>query len=161
MSCIYGPHQHGNEDQGWVAHFMRRALDARGVTVYGDGMQVRDLLFVEDLVDAFEYCRARIDVLAGRAFNMGGGSANAVSIMEVLGQIEELTGMRTPISFDAWRVGDQRYYVSDTQAFEAATGWQASTTVPQGLSALCQWLRRSEQPPQAAIRSTPSMATHP
>jgi CDP-paratose 2-epimerase len=160
MSCIYGPHQHGNEDQGWVAHFMRCALEDRDVTIYGDGMQVRDLLFVEDLVDAFEHCRARIDALAGRAFNMGGGAANAVAVLELLDLIERLTGAELRISFEDWRIGDQRYYVSDTERFRAATGWRPRTGVAQGLTALCEWLRRPQHAPEAIVRSATSVAAH-
>ena len=161
MSCIYGPHQHGNEDQGWVAHFMRCALDGRDVTIYGDGMQVRDVLFVEDLVEAFERCRAGIDVVAGRAFNIGGGVTNSVAVLELLESIEQLTGCDLRIGFEDWRVGDQRYYVSDTARLRAATGWRPRTPVPQGLSALCEWLQLSQQPPAVPMRSTPSVAARP
>jgi CDP-paratose 2-epimerase len=152
MSCIYGPHQHGNEDQGWVAHFLRRAMAGEPVTIYGDGMQVRDVLFVEDLVDAFELARANIESLSGRAFNMGGGAANTVSVCEVLDHIEQLTGEHLERSFDQWRVGDQRYYVSDTAAFRTATGWRAKTSVAHGLEALHAWYeeQHSAQPPLAA-----------
>ncbi|HEY0179086.1 MAG TPA: NAD-dependent epimerase/dehydratase family protein, partial [Dokdonella sp.] len=84
MSCIYGPHQHGNEDQGWVAHFLIRALERRPITLYGDGRQVRDILFVDDLVDAMLACQRQIDALRGRAFNLGGGPRNTVSLLELL-----------------------------------------------------------------------------
>ncbi|MDB6087003.1 MAG: NAD-dependent epimerase/dehydratase [Gammaproteobacteria bacterium] len=147
MSCIYGPYQNGTEDQGWVAHFVRAVLAGSPVTIYGSGLQVRDLLFVEDLVDAFEHARADIGALSGRAFNMGGGPANAASILEVLEQIERLTGLRCPTRFGPWRTGDQRYYVSDTTAFQDATGWQPRTRVNNGLAVLLQWLGRSAAPP--------------
>jgi CDP-paratose 2-epimerase len=161
MSCIYGPHQHGNEDQGWVAHFMRCALEDRDITIYGDGMQVRDVLFVEDLVDALERCRAGIDVLAGHAFNIGGGVGNSVAVLELLELIEQLTRNDLRIGFDEWRVGDQRYYVSDTERFRAVTGWRPRTPVQQGLSALCEWLKGSQHAPAATLRTTPAMAVHP
>jgi CDP-paratose 2-epimerase len=150
MSCIYGPHQHGNEDQGWVAHFLRRAMADQPVTIYGDGLQVRDVLFVDDLVDAFELARSHIDTLSGRAFNMGGGVTNTVSVREVLDHIESLTGQHLERSFDEWRVGDQRYYVSDTSAFREATGWRAKTSVAQGLAALHEWYEEQETS-QAAL----------
>jgi CDP-paratose 2-epimerase len=140
MSCIYGPYQNGTEDQGWVAHFMRAAMAGRPITIYGSGLQVRDLLFVEDLVDAFEYARADIGAISGRAFNMGGGAANAASVLEILDLIARLTGQHCPTSFGPWRTGDQRYYVSDTTAFHEATGWHPQTSVLEGLTALFRWL---------------------
>ncbi len=161
MSCIYGPRQHGNEDQGWVAHFMRCALESRNITIYGDGMQVRDLLFVEDLVDAFERCRSRIDGLAGRAFNIGGGVANSIGVLELLGLIEELTHSDLRIGFDDWRVGDQRYYVSDTERFRTSSGWRPQTPIPHGLAALCEWLQRAHYPPATGARVAPPAAAHP
>jgi CDP-paratose 2-epimerase len=142
MSCIYGPHQHGNEDQGWVAHFMRCALDGSPVTIYGDGKQVRDILFVEDLVDALECARTQIDTLQGRAYNMGGGAANTISLLELLDHIEHINGARLPARYAAWRVGDQRFYVSCTDSFAEATGWTPSTTVEVGLARLHDWLQQ-------------------
>jgi CDP-paratose 2-epimerase len=148
MSCIYGPHQHGNEDQGWVAHFVRCALEQRPITVYGDGLQVRDLLFVEDLVDVFARARLHIDSLSGHAFNIGGGPANATSVLDLLERIEQLTRGPLHIGFDAWRVGDQRYYVSDTTRFSAATGWQPRVGLQEGVAALCDWMRQSQRVPE-------------
>lgn len=84
MSCIYGPHQFGTEDQGWVAHFLMMAMESRPITISGDGTQVRDVLFVEDLVEAFLLARESIKRLSGQAFNIGGGPANAVSLIELL-----------------------------------------------------------------------------
>jgi CDP-paratose 2-epimerase len=142
MSCIYGPHQHGNEDQGWVAHFMMRARSGKPLTIYGDGLQVRDVLFVEDLIDAFQLAMRASDQLAGHTFNMGGGPGNTLSLRELLTQLEE----RAPLQIEHSQVrrGDQRYYVSDTSAFQAATGWQPRTSVPEGLAQLSEWLDRDE-----------------
>lgn len=146
MSCIYGPHQCGNEDQGWVAHFLIRALSGEPVTLYGDGLQVRDILYVEDLVDAFLACRERMPALRGRAFNMGGGPANAVSLLEVLERIGELTGRSPDIRHSDWRTGDQRYYVSDTSVFHAATGWAPRVPAAEGIARLHDWLREFRVP---------------
>jgi CDP-paratose 2-epimerase len=140
MSCIYGPRQFGNEDQGWVAHFLIRALEGQPITLYGDGMQVRDILFVDDLVDAFLRAQSNIDRLSGQAFNMGGGPQRTVSLLELLDRIEKLRGRKTPLRFEDWRPGDQRYYVSDTSKFEAATGWRARVSVDEGVARLWQWL---------------------
>ncbi|HVJ94709.1 MAG TPA: NAD-dependent epimerase/dehydratase family protein [Labilithrix sp.] len=144
MSCIYGPRQFGNEDQGWVAHFMIRALRGEPITIYGDGKQVRDILFVDDLVDAFVRARARIDDLRGRAFNVGGGSLSTMSLLELVDEIERRLRRRPRISFEPWRVADQRYYVSDPRALGEAIGWTSRVRPEEGITRLYDWLR--EQP---------------
>jgi CDP-paratose 2-epimerase len=144
MSCIYGPRQFGTEDQGWVAHFILRALRGERITLYGDGMQVRDVLFVDDLVDAFLLAEQHAPRLAGRAFNMGGGPRNAISLQDLLDRIEQLHGKRPPLSLDAWRTGDQRYYVSDTESFQRETGWQARVPADEGIARLYEWLAARE-----------------
>jgi CDP-paratose 2-epimerase len=142
---------------------MRCALDASPVTVYGDGRQVRDILFVDDLVDALECARAQIDTVQGRAFNMGGGPANTISLLELLDHIERVHGDRLPASYAGWRVGDQRYYVSCTESFAEATGWKATTDVEAGLERLYDWLRqhaeRSPAPRLTPRRDAQSSAT--
>jgi CDP-paratose 2-epimerase len=140
MSCIYGPRQFGNEDQGWVAHFLIRALEGKPITLYGDGMQVRDILFVEDLVRALQLAQTNIDKLQGQVFNIGGGPERTVSLLELLDLIEQLTGRRTEVRFEDWRTGDQRYYVSDTRKFQQATGWAPQVSVEQGVTRLHAWL---------------------
>jgi CDP-paratose 2-epimerase len=141
MSCIYGPHQCGNEDQGWVAHFAISAIDGEPITLYGDGHQVRDILFVEDLVEAFLLARENIDRLGGRAYNMGGGPENAVSLLEVIERISELHETAPEVGFGSWRQGDQRYYVSDTRSFQQDTGWRPQVSVEKGIERLYGWLR--------------------
>ncbi|HET6433086.1 SDR family NAD(P)-dependent oxidoreductase [Dyella sp.] len=141
MSCIYGPHQFGTEDQGWVAHFLLKALRGETIMLYGDGMQVRDILHVNDVVDAYLTAADRADELAGRAYNLGGGPANTISLLQLLDWIAELTGKRPPVEFADWRPGDQRYYVSDARRFAAATGWRASISAKAGVADLYRWLR--------------------
>jgi CDP-paratose 2-epimerase len=143
MSCIYGPHQFGTEDQGWVAHFLLRALKGEPITLYGDGMQVRDILFVEDLVDAFLLAERHIASLGGRAFNIGGGPGNAISLLDLLDRIETLHGVRPAVEFEDWRTGDQRYYVSDTGQFQQATGWKPKVDAREGIALLYRWLAES------------------
>jgi len=150
MSCIYGPHQFGTEDQGWVAHFLIRALEGEPITLYGDGMQVRDILFVEDLIDAFVLAQDRMQSLSGQAFNIGGGAGNTVSLLDLLGLIGEAYGRRPEVGFDDWRPGDQRYYVSDTRKFERATGWSARVDVASGIERLAHWLREARGPSRPA-----------
>ena len=151
MSCIYGPHQFGTEDQGWVAHFLIRALERQPITLYGDGLQVRDILFVEDLVEAFLRCQAHMPAVAGRAFNMGGGPANTVSLVELLEQIGRLVGEAPELSRAPWRTGDQRYYVSDTRAFATATGWTPRVTATDGVERLHDWLRGQRLEPHQRV----------
>lgn len=143
MSCIYGPHQFGTEDQGWVAHFLIQAMKDRPITLYGDGKQVRDILFVEDLIDAFLLARKNIRRLSGQVFNLGGGPDNTTSLLELLDWIGELEGARPDISWGNWRPGDQRYYVSNFSKFQTATGWQPRVGMREGVERLHAWLRES------------------
>jgi CDP-paratose 2-epimerase len=140
MSCLYGPRQFGTEDQGWVAHFLLSALSDRPITIFGDGCQVRDLLYVDDAVAAWRAALDRPRAVAGRAFNLGGGPANARSLREVIAAVPELTGHTPQVRHEDWRPGDQGWYVSDTSAFTAATGWTAATPVGDGLRRLAVWL---------------------
>ncbi|MFL6197920.1 MAG: SDR family NAD(P)-dependent oxidoreductase [Thermoanaerobaculia bacterium] len=150
MSCIYGPHQFGNEDQGWVAHFVLRALEGKPITLYGDGFQVRDVLYVEDLVRAFLLAWRSIGEISGQAFNMGGGPDNTLSLLELIGLIQELHGKRPEVLFEGWRTGDQRYYVSDTRRFQAATGWHPRVNASAGVGNLYNWLTEAGLPSEAA-----------
>ena len=146
MSCIYGPHQCGSEDQGWVAHFLMRAREQGVLTIYGDGCQVRDVLFVEDLVDALLLAMRGIDRLAGQAFNIGGGPANAVSLLEVLDLMSGRLGLPLRVEHAGWRSGDQRYYVTDSGRFRAATGWAPAISVVEGMTRLHDWLAPARAP---------------
>jgi CDP-paratose 2-epimerase len=141
MSCIYGPHQYGTEDQGWVAHFIINALNNKPLNIYGNGKQVRDILFVEDLVDAFVLAQKNIKNVSGQAFNIGGGPDNAVSLIEVVEQISKMNKNEIDIRYGDWREGDQKYYVSDTRKMELATGWTPKTNAKDGLQKLFNWLK--------------------
>ncbi len=140
MSCIYGPHQFGTEDQGWVAHFLIKARSGGHITIYGDGHQVRDILFVDDLVNAFLLARQNIERISGQAFNIGGGPANTISLLELLKLIRQLRGEPVLATFSDWRSADQKYYVSDTRKFAAATGWFPNVNVSDGITRLYHWL---------------------
>jgi CDP-paratose 2-epimerase len=140
MSCIYGPRQMGTEDQGWVAHFLIRALQDRPIRIYGDGRQVRDILQVDDAVNAYVAALARIGAVSGHAFNLGGGSGNAVSLLQLVHAIERLTGRKAELEFDAWRAGDQRYYVSDASAARRMLGLARPTPWREGVAGLAGWL---------------------
>lgn len=140
LSCSYGQRQFGTEDQGWVAHFLTRALAGLPITVFGNGKQVRDILYVDDLVDAVELALKHARQLAGNAFNIGGGPDNAISLLELIDRVADLRGELPTVRFDAWREGDQAFYVSDIRKFEAATGWKPQVSVDDGLARLDAWL---------------------
>jgi CDP-paratose 2-epimerase len=140
MSCIYGPHQFGTEDQGWVAHFLIQTLQDKPITLYGDGKQVRDILFVDDLLDAFQVAARNISRLSGQAFNMGGGPGNTVSLLELINLIEEISGKKPKVHFNEWRPSDQKYYVSDFSKFSNLTGWMPKIGTGEGVSVLYDWL---------------------
>lgn len=144
MSCIYGPHQYGNEDQGWVAHFVIRCMSGKPITIYGDGMQVRDILFIDDLVDAFLLAQQHMKKIAGNAFNIGGGPANTISLLELLDLLAALHGGDVSVRFEQWRAADQRYYVADTSKFGGLTGWQPQVGVNEGVRRLYEWLKTGE-----------------
>jgi CDP-paratose 2-epimerase len=141
MSCIYGPRQFGTEDQGWVAHFLIRALAGEAITIFGDGNQVRDILHVSDAVAAYRLLLAGIERFRGKAFNLGGGTTNAVSLNMMLHEISHLLGRKIEVLYGDPRVGDQRYFVADTRRLEIALGWQAKIDWRQGLDDLATWLR--------------------
>ncbi|HZF42342.1 MAG TPA: SDR family NAD(P)-dependent oxidoreductase [Sphingomonadaceae bacterium] len=140
MSCIYGPRQMGTEDQGWVAHFLIRALEGRPITLYGDGYQVRDILDVSDAVDAYMAVWRNIDRVSGRAFNLGGGPANAVSLRTLLAHIGTLVGREVDLSFEDWRAGDQRYFVADTRAIASELALAPAKPWREGVTELAHWL---------------------
>jgi CDP-paratose 2-epimerase len=140
MSCIYGERQMGTEDQGWVAHFLIRALEGRTITLYGDGHQVRDILHVSNAVEAYLAAWQRIDRVAGRAFNLGGGPDNAVSLRTLLSHVGALLGRELAISFESWRAGDQRYFVADTSAARSMLKLAPKLPWRQGVERLAHWL---------------------
>lgn len=140
MSCIYGPRQFGTEDQGWVAHFMLAVARNQPLTIYGNGKQVRDLLFIDDLVNAFRLAALHIEKTAGNVYNMGGGPANSVSIWhELRPRLERYAGRQLDIALDEWRPGDQPVYVSDTRKAARDFGWQPTVSIDDGLCRLWDW----------------------
>lgn len=140
MSCIYGPRQMGTEDQGWVAHFLIRALEGQPISIYGDGRQVRDILDVGDAVEAYLSAWRRIERVAGRAFNLGGGPANAVSLLQLVGYIQEVLHRKVELAFSDWRAGDQKYYVSDPTAARRALNLDEPRDWRSGVAQLAEWL---------------------
>lgn len=141
MSCIYGPRQFGNEDQGWVAHFALRALRGAPITIYGDGAQVRDVLHVSDAVAAYRALLEKIDDVKGQAFNLGGGGANAVSLLELIDELRGRTVEPVRVQHASWRTGDQPWFVADTSKLQERLGWRPRVGWRDGLDDLIAWLR--------------------
>jgi CDP-paratose 2-epimerase len=145
MSCIYGPHQYGTEDQGWVAHFLISALSNDVITIYGDGLQVRDILFVEDLIDAMILAQEKIELTSKNAYSIGGGISRTLSLVELIDLISSLHKRKPQIRFSDWRTGDQKYYVSDISEFNAVCGWEPRVGIKEGVEILYRWIVQSRK----------------
>lgn len=142
QSAIYGTRQFGVEDQGWVAWFAIAAVMGRPITIFGDGKQVRDVLWVRDLADAYEAAFDRIDDVAGDVFNIGGGPAHTLSIWNEFGpKLERCLGQTIPVAHDDWRPGDQRVCVMDVSKAHKRLGWTPTTSFDQGLEELAEWVK--------------------
>jgi CDP-paratose 2-epimerase len=139
QSCIYGAHQYGTEDQGWVAHFVHSILKDRPLTIFGDGKQVRDLLDARDLSAMYQLVIEQIDTARGEIYNVGGGPENQRNLLEVIDRIGELTGKKPQYSFADWREGDQKYYVSDIAKAKRVLDWEPRITFDEGLRDLIAW----------------------
>jgi len=145
MSCIAGPHQFGDEDQGWVAHFLYSALQNAPVVIYGDGRQVRDVLCVDDLMRGFESIRALLPRTSGQIYNVGGGERNSVSLLELMAMIEQLTGSRVDYVRRQRRAGDQSVYWTDHSKLTRDTAWKPEISVAGTLERIYGWWRRNRQ----------------
>ena len=139
MSCIYGPYQLGSEDQGWVAHFVRQTMKGEPITIYGDGKQVRDLLYVGDLVRAMCLAQQSIQLTAGQAFNVGGGPRNSTSLLDLVATLRQLTGFPIKIDWGPERLADQKWFVSDISKMERVLGWTPAVSIRQGVTYLRDW----------------------
>ena len=145
QSCIYGDLQHGNEDQGWVAHFMRKMMRAETISVYGDGKQVRDLLYVGDLLDCYLKAIKKIGKTSGQVYNIGGGRKFSVSLIELLEIMQREFGENIKVKYRDWRPGDQRIYISNCAKAKKDFSWSPTTTIISGTTKLYQWLKASFQ----------------
>jgi CDP-paratose 2-epimerase len=139
QSCIYGSHQYGTEDQGWVAHFVHSILKDRPLTIYGDGTQVRDLLDARDLSRLYQLAIERIDDARGEIYNVGGGPENQRNLLQVIEHVGRLTEKKPSYTFADWREGDQAYYVSDITKVKDQLGWSPQVGFDQGLRDLVRW----------------------
>jgi CDP-paratose 2-epimerase len=145
QSCIYGPRQFGIEDQGWVAWFVIAAVTGRPITIYGDGKQVRDVLYVEDLLDLYDRAVENLDTAAGNVYNVGGGPDNTLSIWQEFGPLlEDLLGKDIPVSWGDWRPGDQKVFVADIRKAQRELGWKPRYDVRSGVKRLVEWVSAHE-----------------
>ena len=154
MSCIYGPHQHGTEDQGWVAHFLIRAMQGQDDhDLRRRQAGARPAVRRRSRPRADCWPSSHMPEIAGQAFNIGGGPDNTVSLLELIAQIAALHGGPPEVEFGAWRVGDQRWYVSDSAKFCRATGWRPQVGVAEGIRLLYDWLLASAGATAAALQA--------
>jgi len=144
MSCIYGMGQHPTEDQGWVAWFIRQAMEQEPITIYGDGKQVRDILFITDLLDAFDKALENIERTKGQAYNIGGGREGSISILELIEFLDKDLGIKpSGVSFGPWRVADQKVYISNTSKARKDFDWEPKVSREEGLRELYQWMKEA------------------
>jgi len=145
QSCIYGPRQFGVEDQGWVAWFIIAAILNKTISIYGDGKQVRDLLFIDDLLDVYDLSIEKAEIAHGKVFNIGGGPQNTMSVWSQFGPIlTEVFNNPINVKFGDWRPGDQRIYVSDIRKVNSILGWKPKTTVKAGIQILADWVKENK-----------------
>ncbi|MEW5946821.1 MAG: NAD-dependent epimerase/dehydratase family protein [bacterium] len=143
QSCVYGCRQFGSEDQGWVAWFMTAAVFGVPITVYGDGRQVRDLLFIDDLLDAYMAAARRIDRTAGSVYNIGGGVRRTLSLLELLEYLEKKLRRPIPHSFSDMRRGDQKYFAADVRSAGRDFGWRPRVPLRTGLDIVLSWILKN------------------
>lgn len=155
QSCIYGPHQFGIEDQGWVAWFAIRAMQNLPFTIYGDGKQVRDVLYVGDLIAAYDAAIANIEKTRGRAYNIGGGPGQTLSLLELVSMLEEQFGRQLKYDFNDWRPGDQLVFISDIREAKADFDWEPLVNVDKGVRRLVAWLSENEELVSNPVRVGP------
>lgn len=139
MSCIAGKRQFGNEDQGWVAHFLYSAMQNSPLVIYGDGKQIRDVLCVDDLVRAFDAVWRNQTLTRGQVYNVGGGMANTTSLLELIADIERMLGRKVDYVLDDPRPGDQLVYVTDYSKLQKHTAWKPQNNVRQTLKQIEAW----------------------
>jgi CDP-paratose 2-epimerase len=145
QSCIYGPRQMGVEDQGWVAWFCIALATGKPVTFYGDGMQTRDVLYVDDLLDAYDAAIARMPRVKGQAFNVGGGPRNVLGILETAHYIARRLGIDLVPRFEEWRAGDQRVFIADIGKAKRELGWEPKVPPHVGIDRLLAWVQENKE----------------
>lgn len=154
QSCIYGSRQFGVADQGWIAWFIIAAELGFPLTLYGDGKQVRDVLFVDDLLDAFDAAVKNVEVARGRVYNIGGGPLNAISLLDLIDHISAIRGTRLDYRMETWRPGDQRIYVSDIRRLKEELGWKPQIDWRIGVQTVHSWVKAHRAECEAAFEQS-------
>lgn len=145
QSCIYGPRQMGMEDQGWAAYFAICGEMDKPITIYGDGKQVRDLLYIDDLTNAYLLAIDKMSKASGEIYNLGGGVANSLSLLEYLGLLEQKLGKKIKIKFAGWRPGDQKVFISDNGKIEKELGWKIKNPYKEGIGKFLDWVKKNKE----------------
>ena len=138
---MYGPHQWGKEEQGWVAWFCIAAILGKPINIYGNGKQVRDLLFIDDVASAFDLALSNIEKVSGEAFNLGGGRRNVVSLLETIAYLETRTGSKLHLTFKGWRPGDNKCYYTNYQKMKHLLDWEPRVPWKEGVQATLDWVK--------------------
>ncbi len=145
QSCIYGPRQFGIEDQGWLAWMMIAAVTGKQITIYGDGKQVRDVLHVYDLLNAYDAAIEKIDIAKGQIYNMGGGTRNVLAVWAEFGPIlEKLLGKKIEVARGDWRPGDQKVFYADYRKAKRELGWEPKIDLEEGMEMLFEWVKANK-----------------
>jgi len=143
QSCIYGPRQFGSEDQGWISWFIYAALSNKKISIFGDGKQVRDVLYVDDLIRAYDMAIKNSDQIKGQAFNIGGGIENSISLLEFMNLLSNHMEKDIPFDFEEVRPGDQKVYITDTQKLYNKLGWEPKITSQEGIKLILDWTKEN------------------
>jgi len=144
QSCIYGTHQYGVEDQGWVAWFTIASILNKQITIYGDGMQIRDILWIDDLVNLYCSIFENKDLVSGQVFNIGGGPNNTLSLLELISILKKLGCLNTPLNHDEWRPGDQKVFVGSINKIHKLIGWSPTVCPKEGVEKLVEWVKNNK-----------------
>lgn len=145
QSCIYGTRQFGIEDQGWVAWFTIASVLGKQITIYGDGKQIRDVLYVDDLVKVYEAAINKQNIAGGKAFNIGGGPTNTMSLLELIAYLEKEIGIKIPLQWSNWRPGDQPVFVCNINKAKILLGWSPEISVNKGVKHLITWVKNNKE----------------
>jgi CDP-paratose 2-epimerase len=140
LSCVYGPNQWGTQDQGWISWFIKKSINSERINIFGNGKQVRDILYIDDLTRLFEICIKKINKINGEIYNIGGGNRNKISLLELIVKIEKITMNKTNLKYSKERIGDQKFFVNNLSKIKKAVNWQPKVNVNKGINLFYTWI---------------------